>query len=143
MYYVGTMENAPSVEITGTNARTLRCFISPELDPTNQDIACGMTQMQPGTCSDCRAHPEGEMFICVSGEGHVRIGNEVIALAPHTVVYVPKNTIHQLFADRDTPMQLYWVLTPPFGGDKLVCDLARQNAAGEKSDSILLGGRSD
>ena len=142
MYYVGTMENAPFVEIPGPNARILRCFISPELDPTNQDIACGMTQMQPGACSDCREHPEGELFICISGEGHVCIRNEMIQLTPHTVVFVPPNTVHQLFADRDKPMQIYWVLTPPFGGDKLVCDLARQNAAGEKPESILLNNTS-
>lgn len=47
-YYVGNFENAPFVQMPAPEERILRCFISPELDPTNQDIALGMTEMQPG-----------------------------------------------------------------------------------------------
>ena len=80
-YYVGNFENAPFVQMPAPEERILRCFISPELDPTNQDIALGMTEMQPGCKSDWRGHAEGEMFICVKGKGHVRIEEEIIELA--------------------------------------------------------------
>ena len=126
MYYVGNFENAPCVEMPAPESRTMRVFISPELDPTNHDIALGMTQMQPGTNSDWRGHPEGEMFICVEGRGHVRIEDEVVALEKGSVVYVPKFAKHQLLADRDDIFTVYWALTPPFGGDKMVCDLAKR-----------------
>lgn len=122
MYYVGNFENAPAVEMPAPEKRTLRCFISPLLDPTNQDIALGMTEMAPGTKSDWRGHPEGEMFICTEGMGHVRIEDEVIELQKGYVVYVPKFAKHQLMADMDSVFTVYWVLTPPFGGDKLVID---------------------
>ena len=126
MYYVGNFENAPFVNMPAPDERILRCFISPELDSTNQDIALGMTEMQPGCQSDWRGHPEGEMFICVEGKGHVRIEDEYIELEKGSVVYVPKFAKHQLLADCGSAFSLYWVLTPPFGGDKLVCDLAKK-----------------
>ena len=126
MYYVGNFENAPTVEMPAPEKRTLRCFISPLLDPTNHDIALGMTEMSPGTKSDWRGHPEGEMFICIDGCGHVRIEEEIIELRKGSVVYVPKGAKHQLLADTGSSFTVYWVLTPPFGGDKLVIDLAKK-----------------
>ena len=125
-YYVGNFENAPFVQMPAPEERILRCFISPELDPTNQDIALGMTEMQPGCKSDWRGHAEGERFICVKGKGHVRIEEEIIELKEGSVVYVPKWAKHQLMADCDDIFTVYWVLTPPFGGDKMTIDLARK-----------------
>ncbi len=126
MYYVGDFDNAPCVEMAAPEKRVLRCFISPLLDPTNQDIALGMTEMQAGCKSDWRGHPEGEMFICVEGSGHVRIENDTIELKKGSAVYVPKFAKHQLLADNNETFTVYWVLTPPFGGDKLVIDLANR-----------------
>lgn len=131
MYYVGTFENAPTVETAAPEKRILRCFISPELDPTNQDIALGMSELQPGGKSDYRSHPEGEMFICVGGCGHVRIEDEMVELQKGHVVYVPKFTKHQLLADMDSEFTIYWVLTPPFGGDRLVIDMAKKAQEGK------------
>ena len=48
MYYKATLENSPFVETPLPEKRILRALISPELDPTNHDIAQGMTQMTLG-----------------------------------------------------------------------------------------------
>ena len=108
--------------------KILRALISPELDPTNHDIAQGMTQMTPGCNSDLRAHAEGELFFCLDGKGTVLIADEVIELNRYEAVYVPPNTMHQLRSDRGEHFDVLWTLTPPFGGDKLVCDLAKKAA---------------
>ncbi|SMC59778.1 cupin domain-containing protein [Papillibacter cinnamivorans] len=126
MYYVATLENSPWVKTPPPNERILRCLISPELDPTNHDIACGMTELQPGCTSDFRAHDEGEMFICIAGKGHVRVGDDMVEMHPISVVYVPKNTLHQIYSDMDDTFTLLWVLTPPFGGDRMVLEMAKQ-----------------
>ena len=53
MYYVARLDNSPFVETPLPEKRILRALISPELDPTNQDIALGMTQMTPGCTLTC------------------------------------------------------------------------------------------
>ena len=128
MYYNATLENSPFVETPLPEKRILRALISPELDPTNHDIAQGMTQMTPGCNSDLRAHAEGELFFCLDGKGTVLIADEVIELNRYEAVYVPPNTMHQLRSDRGEHFDVLWTLTPPFGGDKLVCDLAKKAA---------------
>ena len=100
MYYKATLENSPFVE----------------------------TPLTPGCNSDLRAHAEGELFFCLDGKGTVLIADEVIELNRYEAVYVPPNTMHQLRSDRGEHFDVLWTLTPPFGGDKLVCDLAKKAA---------------
>ncbi|MBR4410997.1 MAG: cupin domain-containing protein [Firmicutes bacterium] len=126
MYYVARLDNSPFVETPLPEKRILRALISPELDPTNKDIALGMTQMTPGCNSDLRGHDEGELFFCLDGKGTVYIEGEEIELNKYEAVYVPPHHVHQLRSDRGEKFDILWALTPPFGGDRLVCDLARK-----------------
>lgn len=125
--YIARYKSAPSYETSAPEVRTLRCLISERLDPTNHDIALGITEMKPGCRSDVRGHEEGELFFCINGKGTVVIEEERVVLEKYDAVYVPPNKIHTLIADQDSSFDLAWILTPPFGGDKSVYDMAMKN----------------
>ena len=52
--YVARYKESPNYETLPPEKRVLRCLISQRLDPTNKDIALGMTEMVPGSRSDLR-----------------------------------------------------------------------------------------
>ena len=127
MIYVGTKENAPHCTMPAPYQRELYCLLSPSLDPTQHDLAVGMVEIPAGSTSDWRAHEEGEMFFVVSGHGHMRVGEEVIALQPDMALYVPGGVPHQSINDSPSGEVLkeLFVLTPPFGGDRSIIENAR------------------
>jgi quercetin dioxygenase-like cupin family protein len=121
--YIGTKENAPHCEMPEPYKRTLRVLLSPELDPTQKDIAAGMVELPSHSQSDWRGHEEGEMFFCISGAGRAKIGEEMITLKPFSAVYVPPFVPHQTYNDSDSEdLVLLFVLTPPFGGDRSIIE---------------------
>lgn len=124
--YVARKNQSPCVETPLPERRVMTALISEELDPTNHDIALGMTQMTPGCHSDLRGHAEGELFFCVDGKGSVLVADEVITLEKYDAVYVPPNVVHQLRSDLGDKFDVAWALTPPFGGDKMVIEMAKK-----------------
>ncbi len=132
MYYVGNRGTAPWIEKDAPYKRTLRLLLSPQLDASQDDIAAGLTEIPPGSKSDFRGHEEGEMFFCIKGDGHMKLGEDEFALKPFTTVYAPPGIPHQTFNDSaDEEMVLLWVLVPPFGGDKAI--MAEWEAGEKKS----------
>jgi mannose-6-phosphate isomerase-like protein (cupin superfamily) len=122
--YVGTKENGPFYEMPEPERRMLRVLISPQLDPTQNDIACGMVEVPPGSNSDLRGHGEGELFIIVSGEGKAIVGGDEIKLTPFSAFYAKPNVPHQTFNTSDKEdLVMFFVLVPPFGGDKRIIDM--------------------
>ncbi|GEM_PF-540008 len=119
--YVGNIENAPWCLMEAPYERILRVMVSPELDPGQKDIAAGVVELSPGSKSDWRGHEEGELFFCVSGHGHIRVGEDCFKFEPYTAVYVPSNVPHQTYNDvGQEKMVIIWVLISPFGGDKAI-----------------------
>ncbi len=136
MHYVGNKSNAPQVWKDEPYRRKLYCLISPLLDQSNHDIACGLVELPEGSRSDCRGHEEGELFFCISGNGHIRVGNEVLPLEPDSAVYVPRNVEHQTINDGGSgELRLLFVLTPPFGGDRSIIEASEQAKAMEREAS--------
>jgi len=122
-YYVGTLENSPYVKIEAPYERIVRYLISPELDPSQNELALGLVELPVGSKSDFRAHPEPELFLCIAGHGHIRIGDEMIEMHPFNAVMVPPNVPHQTYNDiGDEVMKFVIVLPPPFGGDRMIID---------------------
>ena len=108
-YYIGKKETAPQIWKDEPYRRKLYCLISPELDPSNQDIACGLVDLPEGSQSDFRGHEEGELFFCISGKGHIRLGDEVLPLEANSAIYVPPlrgASDHQRRRCRRTPVVL-------------------------------------
>lgn len=120
-YYVGTIENSPYVKFNAPYERIVRYLISPELDPSQNELAMGLVELPVGSKSDWRAHPEPELFMCIAGHGHIKIGDEIIEMKPFNSVMVPANVYHQTFNDVGSEeMKFIIVLPPPFGGDKSI-----------------------
>ncbi|MBQ2747896.1 MAG: cupin domain-containing protein [Firmicutes bacterium] len=118
MYYVARKDNTPFFEVPEPEHRILSVLISPELDPTNHDVALGRTEMTPGCQSDVRGHEEGELFYCIRGKGTVEIEGVDYELSEGEAVYVPPFVVHTLKSDKGENFDLIWFLTPPFGGDR-------------------------
>lgn len=127
MTYVGNIEHSPWAQMQAPHERILRCLLSPELDPTQNDIVCGLVEIPLGSQSDWRAHEEGELFFCIHGHGHIRVGDEMIELHPNTALWVPSGIPHQTYNDiGDETLHLLFVLLSPFGGDKNIINLWRE-----------------
>lgn len=110
------IEEAPYVNDKYPHERVRRVFLSPELDPDIKDFACGMVEIPPGSQSDLHTHEGSEMWFCISGRGHVRIGDEIRELVPNTAVWSPGNCEHQLKNDipgGKDPFVLLFFLLPP------------------------------
>ena len=126
-YFIGKKADAPQVGKEEPYRRKLYCLISPELDPSNQDIACGLVDLPEGGRSDFRGHEEGELFFCISGKGHIRLGNEILPLEADSAIYVPPYVEHQTINDGGCgELRLLFALTPPFGGDRSIIEASRQ-----------------
>lgn len=122
-YYVGTLENSAYVKMEAPYERIVRFLLSPELDHTQKELAVGLVDLPVGSKSDWRGHPEPEMFLCIAGHGHIKVGDEMIEMHPYTAILVPANVSHQTYNDiGNEEMKFVIVLTPPFGGDKSILE---------------------
>jgi mannose-6-phosphate isomerase-like protein (cupin superfamily) len=52
-------------------------------------------------------HPWPEMFIVLKGKGKATIHDEQFEIKPNTVIYIPRNSIHQITAEDD--VELFWM----------------------------------
>jgi mannose-6-phosphate isomerase-like protein (cupin superfamily) len=110
--------------------RTLRLLISPELDPTQNDVVLGMVEIPPGSNSDWRGHDEGELFFIISGRGRAKVGPDTIELGPFTAFYAPPGVPHQTFNTSDKEdLVMTFTLVPPFGGDKRIIEMSKAQKA--------------
>ncbi|MCS7384915.1 MAG: cupin domain-containing protein, partial [archaeon GB-1867-097] len=51
--------------------------------------------------------PWPQMFIILKGKGKVIIQDEQFEIKPNTVIYIPRNSIHQITAKED--VELFWM----------------------------------
>jgi mannose-6-phosphate isomerase-like protein (cupin superfamily) len=56
------------------------------------------------------------LVVTLEGHGQMRIGSEERALGPHSIVYVPRGTVHAMRNTAGTILYGYAVFTPPFDG---------------------------
>ena len=48
--------------------------------------------------------PWPQLFMILQGKGKCVVGGMELGIEPSLVVYVPKNTVHQLMAEEDTTL---------------------------------------
>ena len=92
----------PGKEIKGV---TVRWLIGPREDAPH--FAIRYFEVQPGgyTSLDQHAHDHG--VVVMRGRGRVRLGDKEFAIAPHDVVYVPGNEVHQFHNAGDEPFGFF------------------------------------
>jgi quercetin dioxygenase-like cupin family protein len=76
-------------------------------------LGARMWRLEPGQASTRHRHfGEEELYVLLEGEGRVRVGDEVLTLAPLDTLLVETETVRQLFNDTDAD-QLWLVVGAP------------------------------
>jgi uncharacterized cupin superfamily protein len=76
-------------------------------------LGARMWRLEPGKASTRHRHfTQVELFVLLEGEGRVRVGDEVLTLAPLDTLLVEPETDRQLFNDTDAD-QLWLVVGAP------------------------------
>jgi quercetin dioxygenase-like cupin family protein len=76
-------------------------------------LGARMWRLEPGQASTRHRHFwEEELYVLLKGEGRVRVGEEVLKLAPLDTLLVEPETVRQLFNDTDAD-QLWLVVGAP------------------------------
>lgn len=113
-------QDAPTSEVTGDCARTLKVLLSPLLDPGLTSIAAGLSILPAGSCSDEHAHVEGEMFYIISGKGRIRVGAEEQIVEQGVAVWGQPYISHSIVNDSNDVLKVLWVLCPPGREDAII-----------------------
>ena len=80
-------------------------------------LGARMWRVEPGKASTRHRHfTQEELYVLLEGEGRVRIGDEVLTLAPLDTLLVEPDTDRQLFNDTEAD-QLWLVVRRPAGRD--------------------------
>jgi quercetin dioxygenase-like cupin family protein len=76
-------------------------------------LGARMWRLEPGQASTRHRHfGEEELYVLLEGEGRVRVGEELLTLAPLDTLLVEPETVRQLFNDTGTD-QLWLVVGAP------------------------------
>lgn len=80
------------------------------------ELGARMWRLEPGQASTKHKHFEQEeLYVLLEGTGRVRVGEEVLTLAPLDALLVEPDTVRQLFNDTDAD-QLWLVVGAPAEG---------------------------
>jgi quercetin dioxygenase-like cupin family protein len=76
-------------------------------------LGARMWRLEPGKASTKHRHLEQEeLYVLLEGEGRVRVGDEVLTLAPLDTLLIEPETVRQLFNDTEAD-QLWLVVGAP------------------------------
>src|SRR5690242_2965723 len=91
--------------------KTLNTDLGKQLEASA--LGARMWRLQPGQASTWHRHfAQEELYVLLEGEGRMRIGEEVLTLAPLDALLVDAETLRQLFNDTDAD-QLWLVVGAP------------------------------
>ncbi len=80
---VSQYDDRHSVDLVGTDAV-----------PTTSGFNVGVAWYTAEEFGEPQVHDDQEAIYVISGEGELRVGDEVVTLTPGTAVYVPPGTAH-------------------------------------------------
>ncbi|MGN6217120.1 MAG: cupin domain-containing protein [Solirubrobacterales bacterium] len=79
-------------------------------------LGARMWRLEPGKASTKHRHlQQEELYLLLEGTGRVRVGEEVLTLAPRDALLVEPETVRQLFNDTDAD-QLWLIVGAPAEG---------------------------
>ena len=89
----------------------LNTDVAKQLEATQ--LSARLWRLEPGQASTKHRHrTQEELYVLMEGEGRVRIGDDVLTLAPNDVFLVEPETVRQLFNDTNAD-QLWLVVGAP------------------------------
>ena len=79
----------------------------------SEDLAARLWRLEPGQASTRHRHPrQVELYVLLEGTGRVRVGEDLMTLAPLSALLVEPRQIRQLFNDTDADALWLVVGTP-------------------------------
>lgn len=60
-------------------------------------MSAGIYRLEAGGVDPQQPHTEDELYYVISGRGHIRVGSEVHAVGPGSLIYVPALMEHRFF----------------------------------------------
>lgn len=91
--------------------KTLNTDLGMQLEAS--ELGARMWRLEPGQASTRHRHfQQEELYVLLEGEGRVRVGEEVLTLAPRDALLVEADSVRQLFNDTDAD-QLWLVVGAP------------------------------
>jgi mannose-6-phosphate isomerase-like protein (cupin superfamily) len=76
------------------------------------DLVVGVLRIRPGGVDLQSAHQQDEVYAVVGGRGILRLGEQDHAVAPGSVVFVPRGIPHRFHGNKEL-LTLAYVLVPP------------------------------
>lgn len=91
--------------------KTLNTDLGKQLEASA--LGARMWRLEPGQASTKHKHfDQQELYVLLEGEGRMRVGDELLTLAPLDALLVEADTVRQLFNDTDAD-QLWLVVGAP------------------------------
>ncbi|MDE2445324.1 MAG: cupin domain-containing protein [Alphaproteobacteria bacterium] len=103
-------ESAPPLEGWDDLARGTcmwRTMISADVAPTNT-FSTGIAYFAPGATLAPHLHSHPEVYFVLEGELEVTIAGVKHCVTPNTSLFIPGNTVHELFNAALEPARLYY-----------------------------------
>ncbi|MEA3402890.1 MAG: cupin domain-containing protein [Armatimonadota bacterium] len=94
---VSHFDDRRSIDLIGTDAIS-----------TTSGFNLGVAYYTAEEFGEPQVHDDQEALYVVSGEGELRVGDEIVALRPGTAVYIPPGTAHGGRCTTDEPVMVIY-----------------------------------
>lgn len=122
----------PSVEADPPNTRFLKIIASPEINSCDKATVL-FSHIPPGSTTGMHTHASDEIMYVV-GRGEAQLGEEIVELAPDSVIFAPKEVEHECRNTSKTEtLKLFCIYIPPLKPSPLLQQLI------DKTKSYLQG----
>ncbi len=82
--------------------------------PETETLSLGYVRLKKGEQNNLASHPdEEEIYIILSGEAHILIGNEYDNVKAGDTVYIPRDTDHQMTCVSDEDLEYLYLANYP------------------------------
>ncbi len=101
---------------TTRDGSQIREWVAPGTPRRRQSLAEATVPAGRSTLAHYHRESE-EIYLGVGGSGRLRLGSETREIGPGDCVVIPPGTVHQLWADADSPLVVVCSCVPPYSHD--------------------------
>jgi len=108
--FLRTFENAEEIAVAGNRYRMLL--------PRDVTGSCElvMERLAPGAETPLNAHDDiDQVYLVLDGRARVRVGEDTEEVGPQTVIFIPRNTLHNVVTLGDRELVYIYVSVWPEG----------------------------
>ena len=82
-------------------------------DRVGSGTALGVSSFAPGTSTAMLSHETEELAFVLSGEGELRLDDEVVPYGPQSALYIPAGVWHAVVNTGDEPVSMVFAFPHP------------------------------